>query len=875
MREHDRAFAPGRHVALPQSSVMRPQKRRGGILAPWVSDLILGFEFDVVHGKVVPLTVESSKNKKLTSRNPSAPIRKKVKFLFPILAFLLPFLVLIGIELGLRIVGQGYNTSFWLPLDSENAPGFYRENPRFGWSFFPKTMARAPEPMMLTREKQGSVRLIVFGESAALGDPEPAFGFSRILEVLLETRYQGLDVEIVNTSMTAVNSHALRRIAKDTRPFEADAWIVYAGNNEVVGPYGAGTVFGQELVSASLVSLRLGLLSTRLGQWMVSLLEKSAPAAPSLDWKGMSMFLEQQVLYDDPDLQRVYSNFKTNLKALIRHADVPVLISTVAVNLKDCAPFSSVIQDPAHAHAESDWQKSWATAKSFEKKGDLESAIEGYRRLIKEEPGFAESWFRLGTCLFQQGEPKEAEVAFKKARDLDALRFRADSSINDTVREVASNRPGTVLVDFEAEKPLPGAQWFYEHVHLTFEGNYQLAMLIANALEKALKPDLLKDFSKGQWASVDQCRQALHFTPWHEQRVWKEVRGRLLEPPFTQQAYYNETLSRIDEGIKSFDDQFASTGLEFWLDSGDALLQSKEEQTSPYSGDWRLLQQHAYLLDTAGHEQKAVQVFDRVLKIIPHNALVWFECADLLDRIGESEKAIEYFQQAVDLRPDFVDARNSMALAYLHSGRPADAKIILESILGQRPGYIEARVNLGLVHSKMGETHKAISHFMLALKENPNHLAALINITQSTVALKQWSDALSWARRALEVDPDNATAQYQLAVVYAGLESFEEAILHFEKVLSLQNDHLPARFQYGVLLGKQGDNAAAQKQFQILIEQNPGDLQARMNLAAALAQQGRFRDVIPHLQAILELQPDHPQALRFLEIARAKAKSNP
>ena len=79
-----------------------------------------------------------------------------------------------------------------------------------------------------------------------MGDPEPAFGFGRILQVLLQAKYPARHFEVVNVAITAINSHVIRQIARDCAPRQGDLWIIYMGNNEVVGPFGAGTVFGAQ-----------------------------------------------------------------------------------------------------------------------------------------------------------------------------------------------------------------------------------------------------------------------------------------------------------------------------------------------------------------------------------------------------------------------------------------------------------------------------------------------------------------------------------------------------------------------------------------------------------------------------------------------------
>lgn len=82
----------------------------------------------------------------------------------------------------------------------------------------------------------------MLGSSAAYGDPEPAYGFCRQLEVLLNEHAAGTSFEVVNAAVTAMNSHVARRITKDRAVHEPDLFIVFMGNNEVIGPYGPPTL---------------------------------------------------------------------------------------------------------------------------------------------------------------------------------------------------------------------------------------------------------------------------------------------------------------------------------------------------------------------------------------------------------------------------------------------------------------------------------------------------------------------------------------------------------------------------------------------------------------------------------------------------------
>jgi hypothetical protein len=218
--------------------------------------------------------------------NPPAPAparRQREKWFRILAATLIPTLFFVGLELVLRLTGYGYATGFFRETRIGDTP-MYVENDRFGLRFFPKELSRIPSPTVLPVKKQkDTYRIFILGESAALGDPEPAFGFGRYLEILLRERFPETDFEVVCAAMTAINSHALRPIARDCAGLAGDLWVIYMGNNEVVGPFGAGTVLGPQ--SPPLFSIRasLALKTTRIGQLLDATINQfgSKASAPS------------------------------------------------------------------------------------------------------------------------------------------------------------------------------------------------------------------------------------------------------------------------------------------------------------------------------------------------------------------------------------------------------------------------------------------------------------------------------------------------------------------------------------------------------------------------------------------------------------------
>ena len=223
---------------------------------------------------------------------------------------LVPSLLLILCEGVLRLAGVGHPASFFVRRES-NGRSVWAGNPWFGLSYFPAALVRSPSPVeILAAKPAGVYRIFLFGESAALGDPRPAEGVGRYLEVLLRERYPGTEFEVVCAAMTAINSHAVVPIARECSHRQGDLWIVYMGNNEFMGPFGANSVFGPAAPPLGFVRALLALQRTRVGQSLMALGRNlgRTPAEPE-SWGGLKMFLGHQISPEDPRRERVYDHF--------------------------------------------------------------------------------------------------------------------------------------------------------------------------------------------------------------------------------------------------------------------------------------------------------------------------------------------------------------------------------------------------------------------------------------------------------------------------------------------------------------------------------------------------------------------------------------
>lgn len=573
-----------------------------------------------------------------------------------------PCVLLLMLELGLRLLGFGFAPGFFLP-EVVQGEEMLLNNPKYGWRFFPTSMARAPWPFAArARKPEEVVRVFVFGESAAMGDPDPRFSMARMLESLLAQRYPGQKFEVVNTAFTAINSHVILPIAKECSRQSSDLWVIYMGNNEVVGPYGSGTVFGTQSPPLSLVRSSVALKATRLGQAVAALSARfAAGTGEPQEWGGMEMFEQQEVGRDDVRMRRVYSSFESNLTGILGHgqaAGVPVVLCTVASNLRDCAPFASLWSRGLSVEERARGEELLQQTMQVIAAGNDAVAVPLLEALLMLDEGHAGVHFQLAQCLARLGKQSEATEHFRLARDLDALRFRADSGLNGVVTRVARERASEDLrlVDCEevlgerSEGGVPGREFFYEHVHLTPEGNYQIALAIAEQVAGMLAGRLAGGQDRREWAAAEACFEWLGLTDASRYAMQEVMVKRMTGIPFNRQAGHGEGLAYWRDRMTRLESFTRPARLRSVVSALQAGV-----NTRPDDLDLRFLL--AENLALVGDFQGAEREFRYLLDRLPNAQDQWSNLGAVLESQGRSEEAMACFRRCLALSPWQAQAR--------------------------------------------------------------------------------------------------------------------------------------------------------------------------------------------------------------------------
>lgn len=755
-------------------------------------------------------------NRKPARQKPAAPEASPTptprrRFWFRVMAIVgVPLCLLLLTEAGLRLAGYGYRTTFFRPLEIDGRRMLV-ENDKFGWRFFPRNVARAPAPVVMPVVKPpGTCRIFVLGESAALGDPRPAYGFSRYLEVLLRVRFPETHFEVVNVAMTAISSHVIREIAGECAGLQGDLWIVYAGNNEYYGPFGARSVFGASVPPLPFVRAQLALQRTRLGQLLADAATRlrGSPKAEAGTWTGLRMFVGHELAPAHPDRALVQRNFARNLEAVLREglsAGARILLAGMAVNLRDCAPFASKHSARLPPEDVEEWKKLYASGAALQDTGLETGALPVLEVAAKENPDHAEAAFRLAEAHLAATDTAAAAGLFARARDLDALPLRADGALHRSAVDLAERYKARGVTWLDASAALttpanggiPGSGMFYEHVHLTFTGNYRLARTVAAEILPLL-PAGTTNGTTADWASQEHCERRLGLTDWNRSAVLEGMVVRLLDAPYTNRLHAAEHVRRLWAELGRLRERMDPISqLEAAAIYDEALARNPDDHC--------LYENHAEFLELTGDLAGAAGDWAQVQKLLPHHFSGWYHRGRLLRRLGKTAESREALDQALTIRPDLAEA-----------------------------------------------------HLELASLD---------------VAAKHPEDALAECRIAMHLRPNEARPLVQQADILARLNRHEEALASLREAIRVQPSDWEAHYLLGVEMAVDGELPRAEALFAEAVRLKPGHLLSHLNLGVALTRQGRFAEATVQFQEVLRLDPVDQQALNAMKMIETMRRS--
>ena len=411
-------------------------------------------------------------NQQKMKNNSENPERKgKVKRppgWFYLVLVLIPILFILLLEVFLRIINYGNSYDEFVTI-SKDYPDELILNPKITTKYFNNLNSfPTPTPDGFTKiKKENAFRVFILGGSSAQGWPYGATAsFSSNIKRRLELLYPEKYIEIINTGISAINTYSIRDFLPGILEQKPDLILIYAGHNEYYGALGPGSSVSMGR-SRFLINTFIYLEDFRTTQLLRNIIQKIWSLFKNNNQQGgetnetlMGRVIgESAIPLNSETYSLGISQFKGNMNDILsmcKEKNVPVIIGKLTCNLKDLKPFASV------------------------KANDLPTA---------------DSIYNDAKLELNNRDITKARKLFSYARDLDALRFRAPSKINEIIIELGKKFNYPVLdIDsvFESHSTdgIVGYNLIVDHLHPNIEGYRLMGEAFYQEMEKKnLLPD--------------------------------------------------------------------------------------------------------------------------------------------------------------------------------------------------------------------------------------------------------------------------------------------------------------------------------------------------------------------------------------------------
>jgi len=668
--------------------------------------------------------------------------KSKKRLIFKTVAILLPFLGLFMVEISLRIFHYGNNLNLF--IEARNNPDYLVLNPAASKRYFiNESFAPTGNSELFKKNKDDStLRIFILGESTTIGYPFFHNGsFHRWLQYRLMRTFPDRQFEIINLSLTTVNSYTVLGFAKELINYKPDVVLIYTGHNEFYGTLGVGS--SNRLVNNTMINrLMLFLRQFRIVQLLTNLYEK-VKNSPGSDTQYSGQTLMQRMVGDqqiafgsnlyDKGVKQFVSNINETLELFNNH-HIPVFVSNLVCNDRDLKPFVSILPDSVRFP---DFGKNLVLGVNAFDQGNWKSAYQYLQLADKIYDAHALCNFYLGKLSDLQGDQVKAKFYFARARDMDGLRFRAPTQINDTISKLCNKYPYAHLVDtktvFEESSTdhIIGNELMLEHVHPNLIGY----AILSDVFYEALKKEQIISPAKENELTFQQLIQTMPIT------TVDSLTGIFRISRLKNSWPFKASFARDSLEIRSEEEKLA-----------DSIAFQK--MSWPYAMD---VLYNYYL--AKNDLLKAKTVLETLVLEYPTEANFYDRTAAIYGKLGNYEDAAFYFRKAFAIRPSFADAK-TLFVIYLKLDQPANAMPYLNYAIQNNA----SNMNLLPVKKFTGEIIGLKKEF----EKDSTSLPILHLIANTYMNMGNKDGAAKYVSKILKADPKNKTALIMLEQIKKG-----------------------------------------------------------------------------------------------------------
>ncbi len=309
-----------------------------------------------------------------------------------------------------------------------------------------------------------------------------------------------------------------------------------------------------------------------------------------------------------------------------------------------------------------------------------------------------------------------------------------------------------------------------------------------------------------------------------------------------------------------------------------------------------------------GNYQQALELYRKVLVLLPEDPVVRFEYAQLLRDLNVGDEAIKQAREVVRLDPKLVEGRRllgglelaaserdpsrldvaiaeleearklspgdpsiaaPLARALLARGRSADAARVMDETgdAGGHPALVRLTAE---AKAKSGRIKEAEALYRALLEANPQDrdtAAALIDLYEDDDRLDK---ALEILQRIEKADPENPAIPERITLDLARAGRFAEAEKRARDLAARRPENRGIRRLLAQVLFEKGSSPEGEKILRALVAEDPDDEGTRRALVGEMLRERRFSEAQKFIEEGLQRGAEDPRKIPARESANVE-----
>jgi len=201
---------------------------------------------------------------------------------------------------------------------------------------------------------------------------------------------------------------------------------------------------------------------------------------------------------------------------------------------------------------------------------------------------------------------------------------------------------------------------------------------------------------------------------------------------------------------------------------------------------------------------EAAVAYRRAIKAKPDNADARLRLADIYLERGSQPQAVEQYGEFLKLKPDSPDIQLKLARIFARNKETNLAIEGYQAVLKHSPDNVDANREIAALYKIKGMDDKAIEHYKRVLTQQKDDMDTRNALVSLYVKNKKYDEITDLLKGTVELFPDDPNNHYKLGLIYDFKKEYENAIASYKKALELKPDHIRTLNALGRLYMKIG-----------------------------------------------------------------------